>query len=138
MNTIQSIKEKYLVEGVKEDDLDYAIESVKRGSKKEHILANLTSDYRGMDFFKAGRLIDEVFEATGGEFKLENRGGYIYGALALIVGLTCSGYIFAVYTYGGVIVVPTLIFAGAIIGSLSGIVLIFKALAGKFRESDMV
>ncbi|WP_315814431.1 hypothetical protein [Paraflavitalea speifideaquila] len=69
MKNINIIKAKYLGKGVTADNLEYAIEAVKDGSKREHIIENLTADYRGMQAGEANQLLEELFVASGGEFK---------------------------------------------------------------------
>jgi hypothetical protein len=136
MKNIETIKTHYLNQGVKEENIQYAIEAVKDGGKREHIIENLTADYRGMQTEEASRLLEELFAANGGEFKKENRGGYLYGIFFLAIGLACSYYLFYVYTYGGVLVRPILIWAGAILCTFCGIVFIIKAMMGKYRDTD--
>lgn len=48
------------------------------------IFKNLTSDVRRVDYKLADEMLDEMFSANGGEFKYENRGGYIYSVFYLI------------------------------------------------------
>lgn len=134
MRNIESIKDKYLGKGIREDNLSYAIEAVKEGSKREHIIENLTADYRGMPADEASQLLEELFAANGGEFKKENRGGYLYGAFFLLIGLSATFYIYYVFTYGGVLIKPILVWAAAILCSFTGVTFIIKAIAGKYRD----
>lgn len=136
MKNIDAIKAKYLSKGVKEDNLAYAIDAVKEGSKREHIIENLTADYRGMQPNEARLLLEELFAANGGEFKKESKGGYLYGAFFLLFGLAAAFYIYYVYTYGGVLIKPVLMWAVAIVGTLGGIVYIALAMMGKYRDAD--
>ena len=136
MKKFDPIIEKYRNKGVSADNIEYAIESVKDGTKREHILENLTADYRGMNIGDATRLVEELFVVNGGEFKKENRGGYLSGAFLLLLGLPCAYYIFHVFTYGGVLLSPILVSLAAIFGTLSGVILIIKALFGKYRDTD--
>lgn len=136
MKNFDAIKAEYQAKGVKEDNLAYAIQSVKDGSKREHILESLTADYRGMDDIQATQLLEELFAANGGEFKKENRGGYLYGSFFLLFGLAAAFYLFYVYTYGGVLVRPVLIWIVAVGGTLGGIGYIVTSMAGKFRDTD--
>ncbi len=136
MQNFESIKASYLSKGVKEDNLAYAIDAVKEGSKREHILDNLTADYRGMDYIEATQLLEELFDANGGEFKKENRSGYLYGTFCLMFGLGGIFYIYYVYNYGGILVKPALIWFCAVVGTLSGIYYFIKAMAGKYRDTD--
>jgi hypothetical protein len=136
MKKFDPIIEKYRNKGVSADNIEYAIDSVKYGSKREHILEGLTADYRGMNAEEATNLLEELFGANGGEFKKENRTGYLYGAFLLMLALPSAFYIFYVFTYGGVLVRPILVFLTAILGTLGGIILIVKALLGKYRDTD--
>lgn len=72
------IKEKYLSLGLPEKHFDYAFNAVKSGTKKDIIIKNLTSDVRKVDYTLASNMLDDMFSANGGEFKYENRGGYLY------------------------------------------------------------
>lgn len=139
MQTINQIKEKYLFSGLKEDNIDFAITSVKEGNKREHIIESLTADYRGMSKEKANRLLDELYEAVGGEFKKENNGGYANGATLLIIGLFGAGFLFAMI-YSGEWKLKYLILAviAAIFGFTNGIRALTKAIKGKYRDTDDV
>jgi hypothetical protein len=130
------IIEKYVHIGISIDNIEYAIESVKEGAKRQHILDNLTGDHRGMNIFNSMDMLDELFEANGGEFKKENRGGYLFAALFFLIGFSCMFYIFYVLAYGGVIVRPLLVGAGALIGIFGGAMYFVKSLLGKYRDED--
>ncbi|NII28996.1 hypothetical protein HB364_28215 [Pseudoflavitalea sp. X16] len=136
MKNIDAIKARYLDQGVREDNFLYAVDAVKAGSKREHILESLTADYRGMDYIEATQLLEELFAANGGEFKKENRSGYLYGAFFLLLGLAASFYIYYVYTYGGILVRPILIWAMAIVFTLAGLGYILLSFIGGYRDSD--
>ncbi|HUP13877.1 MAG TPA: hypothetical protein VM187_16765 [Niastella sp.] len=136
MKKFALIIEKYQNRGVSIDNIEYAVESLKRGGKREHILENLSADYRGMNVIDATALLEELFAANGGEFKKENRNGYLFGSFMLMLGLPCAFYIYDVFTYGGIIIRPVLIFSGAILGTISGVYLIIKAIRGKYRDAD--
>ena len=136
MRKFDPIIEKYRNKGVSAENIEYAIDSVKDGTKRELILENLTADYRGMNAGDATRLLEELFVANGGEFKKENRGGYFTGAFLLLIGLACGYYIFHVFTYGGVLIRPILVSLLAILGTLGGIASIILALRGEYREDD--
>src|SRR5688500_8252556 len=110
MSKIKSVREKYLDKGFQEYNIDYAIDSVKTGSKRGHIIESLTSDYRGMTAEDSHQLLNDLFAANGGEFKKENRGGYLYGTFFLLIGLSLSIYIIYVFMYGGILVRPILMF----------------------------
>lgn len=87
------IKEKYVSLGVAEKNFEYALNAVKSGTKKDFIIKNLTSDIRKTDFGVANNMLDEMFAANGGEFKYENRGGYIYSVFYLIAIVALGGVI---------------------------------------------
>ncbi|KQS94240.1 MULTISPECIES: hypothetical protein [Chryseobacterium] len=78
MKKISEIKSKYLSLGIEEKHVLYAFEAVKAGKKRDVIINNLTSDVRNVDSDLANNMIDEMFSANGGEFKYENRNGYLY------------------------------------------------------------
>lgn len=84
MKNFINIKEKYISLEVPEKHINYAFNAVKSGVKKELIFKNLTSDVRRVDHKLADEMLDEMFSANGGEFKYENRGGYIYSVFYLI------------------------------------------------------
>lgn len=136
MKKFANIIDKYQSRGVSIDNIEYAVESVKRGAKREHILDNLSADYRGMNLTDANGLLNELFEVNGGEFKKENRYGYLFGSFMLMLGLPCAFYIYYVFTYGGILVRPIVVFGLAIVGTFSGLYLIIKALLGKYRDAD--
>ena len=136
MKKFDPIIEKYKNKGVSAENIEYAIDSVKDGTKRELILENLTADYRGMNAGDATRLLEELFVANGGEFKKENRGGYFTGAFLLLIGLACGYYIFYVFNHGGVLIRPILVSLLAIFGTLGGIASIIRAISGTYREDD--
>jgi hypothetical protein len=136
MSKFKSVREYYLNKGFSEDNIDYTISAVNDGAKREHIIESLTADYRGMSYEDATNLLNSIYGVSGGEFKKENRGGYLYGAFFLLIGIPCAIYIFYVLSYGGILVRPVLIFAGAGFGILGGIGLIVKSISGKYRDSD--
>jgi hypothetical protein len=53
MKKFASIIEKYQTRGISVDNIEYAVESVKRGAKREHIIDNLIADSRGMNLTDA-------------------------------------------------------------------------------------
>lgn len=82
----QQVKDKYVSQGLDGSHVDYAIEAVQEGVKREFIFENLTSEYRKVSLGDANFLLDDLYEAFGGEFKLQNRQGYIWGAVLLFIG----------------------------------------------------
>ncbi|MBO9682900.1 MAG: hypothetical protein J7502_09580 [Flavisolibacter sp.] len=136
MGKFDLIIEKYRNKGVSVENIEYAIDSVKYGSKREHILEGLTADYRKMNIEDATDLLEDLFVANGGEFKKENRTGYLFGTVLLLAGLPCAFYIFYVLVYGGVLIKPILVFSIACFGTFGGMVLMIKAIRGKYRDTD--
>jgi hypothetical protein len=136
MTKFDPIIEKYRNKGVSNDNIEYAIESVKYGTKREHILESLTADYRGMNETNANSLLEELFAANGGEFKKENRTGYLYGAFFLMIGLLAAFYVLYVFMYGGVMKRPVTYSLIALSGTGTGLLLIIKAIRGKYRDTD--
>ncbi|MCF6406000.1 hypothetical protein L3C95_24075 [Chitinophaga filiformis] len=136
MKKFAALQTKYLAQGVREDNIEYAISAVKDGSKREHILENLVADYRGMNTIEANRMLNEMFAANGGEFKKENRDGYLYGIALLLIGLVPAFYIFCLYTYRGVLDYSWEVWALAVSCFLGGISCIAMAILGKYRDSD--
>lgn len=102
---------------------------------REIIIENLVADYRGMEYDLANAMLDDVYKANGGEFKIENRKGYWYGAWILLIGLGCTYYIFHVMHYGGVLVRPILVTIGAIVCTITGLLMIVQATRGKYRDN---
>jgi hypothetical protein len=136
MKKFAPIVEKYRNMGISADNIEYAVESVKRGAKRAHILENLNADYRGMSFTDASALLNELFAASGGEFKKENRGGYVYSFVLFVLGVPLAMYILYVFTYGGELRRPLAVFAGAISFNGLAIYLLIKSIRGKFRDND--
>nr|WP_315025975.1 hypothetical protein [uncultured Chryseobacterium sp.] len=93
---IEDIKEKYLSLGVSEKNFGYAWNAVRSGTKRDFIVKNLTSDVRKLEADLANNMLDEMFKTNGGEFKYENRGGYWYSILYLIVIVALGCIIFFV------------------------------------------
>lgn len=86
----KELKEKYLKLGVLERHFDYAVSAVKSGTKREIILKNLTSDVRKMEKSISSDLLDDLFQSNGGEFKYENRTGYLYSSAYLLIAIICG------------------------------------------------
>ena len=83
MNKFENLVIKYTAIGVSKENIEYAISSVKDGTKREFILESLTADYRGMEYGLANSMLEELYKLNGGEFKKENRNGYLYGIFFL-------------------------------------------------------
>jgi hypothetical protein len=138
MNKFRTITEKYIFLGVRQDNIEFAIDAVKDGTRREIIIDSLTADYRGMNEEQAQHLLNELFVANGGEFKKENRGGYLYAALFLLVGIACLVILIALLYNNGYSRIGKLIALGIVaLGGISGgIKLLLKAIQGKFRDED--
>lgn len=137
MQKFNLIRAKYLTLGVKEDNVDYAIQAVMNGTKREYIIESLTADYRGMSESQAQQMLEQLFEANGGEFKKENRGGYLTGIFLCLVGLLGLGFFIAMLVSGEMkfkFFIWALI--GAIFGLSKGPILIVKSMRGNYRDSD--
>ena len=86
----KELKEKYLKLGILERHFDYAVSAVKSGTKRDIIMKNLTSDVRKMDKSISSDLLDDLFQSNGGEFKYENRTGYLYSSAYLLIAIICG------------------------------------------------
>jgi hypothetical protein len=132
-----NIKSKYLALGITENNIDYAIGAVIDGTKREHIIETLTADYRGMSESLSTQILDELFEANGGEFKNENRGGYLYGALLCFVGLIGLGFLIAMLVSGEMKLKFLILSAiAALFGLIKGPALLIKSFRGSYRDTD--
>ena len=132
----EAVKATYVNQGINAGHIDYAISAVQDGSKREHIMEGLTADYRGVPGDTAHSLLEALFAANGGEFKKENRGGYLYAAGFLMVGVFLAGYIIYAAINHVRLYKPFLVVTGAILGTTGGITFLVKAMRGKFRDSD--
>lgn len=137
MKKFDSVKSKYLALGVSEDNIDYAIEAVIDGGKREHILESLTADYRGMSETQSSQMLGDLFEANGGEFKKENQGGYLNGIfLSLFGGLGLVCLILMLVWGEFKFKFALLAFGVAVFGLIKGPMIILKSLKGNYREED--
>ncbi len=136
MAKLDLIVTKYLSNGVTQQNIEYAISEVREAVKREHIMESLMADYRGMDYSQSKSLLEDLFMANGGEFKKENKGGYLFGTFVLMIGGLCAFYIFYVFAYGGVLVRPVIVFIGAFVGIIGGLIYILKSISVKYRDSD--
>lgn len=129
---LEEVKGKYVSLGVPEKNVEYALNAVKAGTKKDFIMKNLTSDIRKVDASTANNMLDEMFAANGGEFKHENRGGYLYSTFYLIaiVALGIVTFYFSKenrsmqFKFGGALLVFIVLFFRTFIPTIRG----------KFRE----
>jgi hypothetical protein len=134
MKKFEAIIAKYAAKGVSEDNIEYAISAVKDGSKREHTLESLTSDYRGMDRTVANNMLEEMYSVNGGEFKKENRNGYLFGTFLLMMGGGLAYYIWSVFQYGSSLDRPFFTIAAAFVTLIGGLYLIIMSLLGKYRD----
>jgi hypothetical protein len=137
MHNIDIIKDKYMSLGVREDNLDFAIDAVSEGTKREIIIESLTAGYRGMSKDQSLHLLDDLYAATGGEFKKENSGGYLYGTLLLLIGLLGSGFLIAMLLSGeGELKFVMLSGTAALFGLTKGGLIFYKTFRGTYRDND--
>jgi hypothetical protein len=136
MSKFDAVKQQFLSKGISQENIDYAIDAVKNGTKREFILENLTADYRGMNRDEAVPLIEAMFAASGGEFKKENTGGYLYGGALLAGGLLLAFYIGYGLVFGGVLFRPILVGTAAVTLLGLGTKLLIKAVRGNYRDAD--
>jgi hypothetical protein len=131
MKNLNETKEKYLSLGLPEKHFDYAFNAVKSGTKKDIIMKNLTSDVRKVNQELADNMLDEMFSANGGEFKYENRGGYLYSTFYLIA-IIALGLVIIFYRNNSSLTIKLSLALAAFL------FLFFKTLIptlkGKFRE----
>lgn len=131
-NKFENIKEKYISLGISDKNFEYALNAVKSGTKKDFIVKNLTSDIRKVDPNLANNMLDEMFTANGGEFKHENRAGYLYSIFYLIAIVALAGLLLSLnhdnrsmqYKLGGALLIFIVLFFKTLI----------PAIRGKFRE----
>jgi hypothetical protein len=134
MRKFNEVAKKYAALGISQDNIDYAISTVKDGIRREHALQSLTADYRGVDFFLATELLEDLYEANGGEFKKENRGGYYIAALLLILGIGTAWYVINTFMYGGTLYLQVVALGGICL--ITGIIVMVKTMLGKYRVDD--
>ena len=128
----QGVKEKYRDAGVKDDDIDYVIISIKENVPRQLIYDGLTTGYRHVNGRLANMMLDDFYQVHGGENKSANRFALFIGVFLLLVAAFCILSIIRVYpdpryplgfpkaygSYGGV-------------GLIGGIYLIYGALRKK-------
>lgn len=134
MKKFEAVIAKYHAKGVSLENIEYAISAVKDGSKRAHTIESLTADYRGVEYNLANNMLEDMYKVNGGEFKKENRNGYLFGTFLLMLGSGLAYYIWSVNHYGGIWVSPILTTAGAIVFLGGGLLLIITSLLGKYRD----
>ncbi len=87
-----------------------------------------------MTVAEATSLLEELFVANGGEFKKENRGGYFYGVIILLAGLSLAGYFYQILTEQGIFALRFLVVAAVLI--ICGIGTLLVTLLGRYRDPD--
>lgn len=145
---------KYSELGVSLENIEYAIDAINYGTKRALIIEGLTADYRGMRPDVANAMLNDLYNANGGEFKKENRRGYLYAAFFLLTGLCCACIVYItnkeakalfydqlsrVNNYNTPIYyknsTPWIVSMYAYAGTAIGIFFLVKTLFGKYRDS---
>ncbi|SEF57506.1 hypothetical protein SAMN05421847_0358 [Halpernia humi] len=129
-----NLKEELLRKGFSERNFDYLYNAVKSGKNREVIFKNLTSDVRKVEPSMATEALDKIFEINGGEFKYENRNGYMYSIAYAIVAVLSLLMIIA-YLNGSFIKLKLFIaaIAGFFIFSYKFVTTLYKSSRGKYR-----
>lgn len=137
MKKFAPVKSSYIALGFREDNIDFAIDSINDGVRREHIIESLTADYRGMTEEQSTALLNALYESNGGEFKKENKDGYITGILLCIVGGT-GLYFLVNMLMSGEYKMKFLIFAIAAtsFGLIKGPMILIKSFKGNYRHED--
>jgi hypothetical protein len=69
MKDLFSLKDKFVTLGMKESNIDYAIDAIEYGTEKELIIQNLTSVYRNETEENSNQLITEILDELKGPRK---------------------------------------------------------------------
>ena len=117
---------------VRENNIDFAIDNIKRGIQRHLIINDLIASHRAMELTQANQMLNDLYEAYGGEHKKENRRGYIYGAMFMVVALAVG----MLELNKNEQVSPKLEVIGLVCGVL-GIFSFILALTGRFREEKV-
>lgn len=139
MNKFDQTRSKLISSGVREDNIDFAIDSIKDGTRRKIILESLTATYRGINTEEANQMLNEIYEVQGGEFKIENKGGYIYGGILLGAGLIClamSIIFFMQDDSPSKLRLITMIVGS--VGLTQGPIVLYKTYKGQFRHEDVL
>ena len=128
------LKEKLILKGFSEKNFEYLYNAVKTGKNREVIYKNLTSDVRKLEPAFANEALDKIFEINGGEFKYQNRSGFMYSIAYAMVAIF-SLLIIIGYLNGNLF---SLNFFVAVIGlfftfSYKLISTLYKSSTGKYR-----
>ncbi len=90
MNKFDELTTLYLEKGVSVENIEYAIASVKSQINRDHIMEGLMEDYRGLSLENAHDLVDDLYEASGNEFRNYNITGFVLGFISLFIGIASS------------------------------------------------
>jgi len=134
MDKFKNVTDRYVEYGISEFNIEYAIQEVLDGTKREYIEESLTQEYRGMTSAQATALLNDLYLADGGEFKRQNRKGYFWAFAFMLAGAICSFLTYHFWKESGLISLK--IVAGAILCSLAGILTLISVLFGQYREED--
>ncbi|MES2777972.1 MAG: hypothetical protein V4722_27580 [Bacteroidota bacterium] len=133
MLTLESIKQEFQPEGINGDHIEYAVSAIKEGTRRELIMENLI-EQRHLDITTSCELLDRLYQWNGGEFKVENKNGYVMGIFSLMAGVglwACSVFLF--FNEGALSKVIATVVMGAIL-IFYGIVILATAFRGKYRD----
>jgi len=78
MDVIKSIKQEFEQGGIGSEHIEYAYSAIMDGIRRELIINNLVNQ-RGVNESKSHELLNRLYLLNGGEFKVENRRGYMSG-----------------------------------------------------------
>jgi len=132
MNKFAKARDKHLLKGIKEANIDYAIDAIKFGTKRELIVENLILTVRKETEENANLLLDDLYKANGGEFKYENRWGCFLGIIVLLLGSAGAFDILYTLKHGGKLSLKEFILTPAAI--IIGLYFIILAVRQKHKE----
>lgn len=129
------LKNELIQNGFGEKNFEYLYNAVKGGTKRELIFKNLTSDVRKIDADLANHALEQFYKINGGQFKYENRTGYLYSTAYLAVAVLSLVMIYIILNTE-IRSIKFLIAAalGFIVFSYKFSVTIFKSIRGKHRD----
>lgn len=132
MRKFSAVKEKYLLLKVRENNIDFAIDAIKYGTGRQLILNDLIASHRGMELTQANHMLNDLYEAYGGEYKKENRRGYVYGSLFITIA-----FVVGMMKLQRSDDVPTKIEIIGIASAVLGVFSFILAIRGRFREEKV-
>ena len=130
-----NLKIELINAGLSEKNFEYLYNAIKSGTKRELIFKNLTSDVRKVNPEIANISIEKMYKLNGGEFKYENRSGYLYSAAYSIIAI--AGLLILISFLSGyklstkIVIASALLFFGF---SYKAITTILKTVRGKYRD----